>query len=195
LPEPFPILIHNTRSSPFPNSLAQNHHDPIKPSQDRQSHLEQEEANALISPLAVGIPARVARHVQISAYGPAGAHDGGREREAQAGQQQRRQHRRLVLDVVGVGALGAVEAVRGGVGARRGRVRGRVRDARGFAGGARVEAVDGVEEEGRGGGEEDVAIGKGASWLARCGFGVGVGVARLLRKLEARRWEHWLTRS
>lgn len=70
-----------------------------------------------------------------------------------------------------MGALSAVEAVGGGVGARRGRVRGWVRDTRRFAGGAGVEAVDGVEEEGGGGGEEDVAIGRGASLLAGvCGF-------------------------
>lgn len=95
-----------------------------------------------------------------------------------------------------MGALSAVEAVGGGVGARRGRVRGWVCDTRGFAGGAGVEAVDGVEEEGGGGGEEDVAIGRGASLLAGfCGFGVRVRVGRVCKSWRVGDGNIGLTRS
>lgn len=71
-------------------------------------------------------------------------------------------HRRLVLEVVGVGALCAVKSKGFWVfGCDFGSgIRGWVGDAAGLALAASVDAVDEGEDEGGGGGKEDVAVKK-----------------------------------
>ena len=66
-------------------------------------------------------------------------------------------------------ALRAVEHEGVGVGARGGRVRCGVGNLRGLAVAACVYGVDGVQDEGRGGGEEDVALRGGLA--GACGRG------------------------
>ena len=146
-------------SSPFsqPTSLLQNHHNPIVHRHEYQPVVEQLVEETLVPPLAAFVAPRVARHVEVSPHGPAEAHDGGRNGEAQASDQHRGQCRGLVLGEVGVRALRAVELVRRGVGARAGCVGCWVTNLGEFALGTGVQAVDRVDEEGGGGGEEDVA--------------------------------------
>ena len=98
-------------------SLLQDHHNPTIPRHQHQSHLEQLEEGPLVPPLSPRIPPRIPRHVQIPPEGPSDSHHRGRDREAQARQQQGRQRRRLMLKEVGVRALRAVELERLRVGA------------------------------------------------------------------------------
>jgi len=88
------------------------HHLPSGPRREaKQRELAQPEGAAPHPPHAVLPPARrrVADHVQPPVQRPAEAQRGGEHGVAQAGDQQRREHRRLVLEVVGVRALRAVE--------------------------------------------------------------------------------------
>lgn len=135
---------------------------------------------------------RVPDHVDVALQRPAEAQPRRRERVREPGDQHRRQRDRQVLHVVGVRALCAVENVccargesqpnlpiclsvrggeaRGGINTIGvllhglvGRVVGWVWDLGLLAAATGVEGVHDAEDEGRGGGEEDVAVVVGVS--------------------------------
>lgn len=147
--------------------------------------MEQVESNALVPALPTLLPRTIAGHVQISAHAPAGAQNRRAQRILEARQQQGRQEGRLVLNVVGVRALRAVELVGGEIRARRGRVRGGVGDAGRLAVFACVEAVDDVQDEGRGCGEQDVA--EVGSSVSGCALSLGWG--ELARSWDRGLWK------
>lgn len=101
----------------------------------------------------------ISNHKDISIHNPSSTKSSSSNRILQSGNQHGSNNGRLVLEIVGVSALGTVESeglwilgcdLGGGVW-------GWVGDTRGLALGAGVETVDEGEDEGGGGGEEDVA--------------------------------------
>lgn len=110
--------------------------------------MEQLVEHALVSSLAPIVSPGVAGHIQVASQRPSEAHDGRGYREAQASNQQGRDHGRLVLGEVCVGALSAVELVGGIVGARGRCVRCWVRYLGRSALPTSVDRVCGVDEEG-----------------------------------------------
>lgn len=126
---------------PTTSSQTPNHLHPTKRTQPHQTIMGQIEPNPPISSLPSLRPSTVALHIQPPRDTPAHAQRARPDRVSQAGQHQRDEERRRVLDVVGVGALCAVEPMGRSVGARGWCVGLRVWDRRRFAEAARVGGV------------------------------------------------------
>lgn len=146
-----------------PGHLRHQQLPPDQRAQNPQTQLRKKPHKAHRPPLPllllrIHIPKRIHQPKNV----PRNAHCARQQRVLQAPHQQRRQHRGLVLRVVGVRALGAVEEVGGlRAGGFRGRgVRVRVLDAGRFAVAAGPDAVPDGEGGGRCCREDDVA-GKG----------------------------------
>lgn len=184
-------------------------HDQVVASLDRQPEQPEppkEVPDASVPPLAlllgdVHVPLREEHPVDA----PEDAEGGGGDGVAQAGEEEEGEVVGVVLEEVGVGALGRVEAgeavaegVRvGGVDLLIGGVGVGVGDAGGAAGGADGYAVPDVDEGGEGAGEDDVA--GGCQIGRRKGFGVGLRGGGFAGGCCARggdgTWEDaWLTR-
>ena len=101
----------------------------------------------------------IANGIGDSGSGPQRTQPSGRVGKVEARKKHRDQHGRMVLGKVCMGALGAVEAVRGGAGLGNvlGRVRNRVWNVCISAGGSRGEEVHEVGNRGRRGRSQDVA--------------------------------------
>jgi hypothetical protein len=115
------ILISNIYGPFNSNSISLNHLDLLAQhlvsadaAQSPKTELCKEEETALQSSAAVGSPAGsgVSNHVDESRDDPNGTKGSGSNWVSKAGEQERAEEGRLILDVVSVSTLGAVESIR-----------------------------------------------------------------------------------
>lgn len=156
------MLIHCDACAPrceytLPDSVSHDHCHTTVSRQTHQAQLKEPEPDSTVTSLSTLASLAVAVHVQVSRHGPSSAHNSRSDWELQASEDQSTQHRGLVLDEIGVRALGAVEPVGFLVGPRLWRIRSWVLNLGSFAIFAYVRYVYEVHDEGRGRCEEDIA--------------------------------------